>query len=63
MDIYRVGESKYLKVSWDEVEELVENLAGKIVNSYVLTLHLLNLFLLATRISSRCLLSNDILME
>jgi len=34
MDIYRLGESKYLKVSWDEVEELVENLAGKIVSSY-----------------------------
>jgi len=34
MDTYRVGGSKYLKISWDEVEELVENLAGKIVSSY-----------------------------
>lgn len=34
MDIYRLGESKYLRVSWEELEELVENLAGEIVSSY-----------------------------
>jgi len=34
MDIYRVGESRYLKISWEEVEELVENLAGNILSSY-----------------------------
>lgn len=34
MDIYRIGESKYLRVSWERLEELVEDLAGKILSSY-----------------------------
>lgn len=34
MDIYRLGESRYLKVSWKALEELVEDLAGKIISAY-----------------------------
>ncbi len=34
MDIYRLGESKYLKISWKMLEELVEELAEKIISSY-----------------------------
>lgn len=34
MDIYRVGDTKYLKVSWPRLEELVEELSRKISRDY-----------------------------
>ncbi|MEM4038597.1 MAG: phosphoribosyltransferase family protein, partial [Nitrososphaerota archaeon] len=34
MDIYVVGGSKYLKISWERLEELVERLADKIRRDY-----------------------------
>lgn len=34
MDIYRLGESKYLRVSWEKLEELVEDLAEEIMSKY-----------------------------
>ncbi|MCS7126347.1 MAG: phosphoribosyltransferase [Aigarchaeota archaeon] len=34
MDTYRVGDLKYLKVSWNRVEELVEELSKKISKDY-----------------------------
>lgn len=34
MDVFRVGETRYLKVSWEKLEELVERLAEKVSLTY-----------------------------